>query len=177
LGTGGSRDAPAGGLRGAALSFLPAQAYFQSVGRTGTNAILRAAWVVLLVALILAAARWGVVAVAGIQVVVAAVILVAQVIVSRRIGGTSVRDFLADVFRPVLACVVAGSLVLLLQAAMPDGWIVTTSWAALLGSGAVFVALYVALLWIIAPTVLDDVRRVRRRLTSQDQQSTPGVVR
>ena len=97
------------------------QAYFQSVGRTGTNAILRAVWVVLLVASSdggSGGCRGG-----GIQVVVAAVILAAQVIVSRMIGGTSVRDFLADVFRPVLACVVAGALVLLLQAAMPDGWL------------------------------------------------------
>lgn len=147
------------------------QAYFQSVGRTGTNAILRAAWVVLLVCLIMTVGRLGVVEVAGIQVVVAAVILTAQVIMSRKIGGASARDFLADVFRPVFACVVAGSLVLLLHGAMPNEWIVPTSWAALLGSGAAFAAFYVALLCVVAPAVLDDLRRFRRRLAKGDRQT------
>ena len=63
------------------------QAYFQSVGRTGLNAALRAIWLVLLVCLIATVGRRGVDAVAGIQVVVAAVLLATHVIVSRRIGG------------------------------------------------------------------------------------------
>ena len=50
------------------------QAYFQSVGRTGLNAALRAIWLVLLVCLIATVGRRGVDAIAGIQVVVAAVL-------------------------------------------------------------------------------------------------------
>jgi O-antigen/teichoic acid export membrane protein len=149
-------------------SFL-LQAYFQSVGRTGINAALRAIWVVLLVGLILTVGKRGVVAVAGIQVAVAAVVLAAHVIASRRIGRAPVA-FLADVFRPVLASVVAGSLVLLLQIALPDTWSAHTSWAALLGAGVAFVAIYLASLRVIAPAVLDDLGRFRRRWASSNRE-------
>jgi lipopolysaccharide exporter len=145
------------------------QAYFQSVGRTGMNAALRGIWVVLLVCLIMMAGQWGVVAVAGIQVVAAAVILAAHVIVSRR-GGCSPVAFLADVFRPVFASVVAGSLVVLLQVALPDGWSEPTSWAALVGASVTFVVLYVASLRVIAPAVLEDLSDFRRRWTSRNRE-------
>jgi lipopolysaccharide exporter len=145
------------------------QAYFQSVGRTGMNAALRAIWVVLLVGLIITVGQRGVVAVAGIQVVVAAAILAAHVIVSRRIGCPRV-VFLADVFRPVLASVVAGSLILLLQIALGDRWSAHTSWAALVGAGVAFVALYIASLRVIAPAVLDDLVRFRRRWASRNRE-------
>ncbi|HET6714097.1 MAG TPA: oligosaccharide flippase family protein [Actinomycetota bacterium] len=144
------------------------QAYFQSVGRTGLNAVLRAIWLVLLVCLIATVGRLGVDAVAGIQVVVAAMLLAAHVIVSRTIGGAPAGPFLADVFRPVSASVVAASLVLLVQAALPDDWSAATSWAALLGAGTLFVVLYVASLRVVAPAVLDDLGRLRRRLASRN---------
>lgn len=145
------------------------QAYFQSVGRTGLNAALRAIWLVLLVCLIATVGRRGVDAVAGIQVVVAAMLLAAHVIVSRRIGGAPAGPFLADVFGPVSASVVAASLVLLVQAALPDDWSAATSWAALIGAGTLFVVLYVASLRIVAPAVLDDLGRLRRRLASRNR--------
>jgi len=134
------------------------------------NAALRAVWVVFVLSLIVTVGRRGVVAVAGIQVVVAGVILAAHVIVSRRIGCAPV-SFLADVFRPVLGSVVAGSLVMILQVALPDSWSAPTSWAALIGTGLVFVALYVASLRLIAPAVLDDLRNFRRRLASSTRES------
>jgi O-antigen/teichoic acid export membrane protein len=145
------------------------QAFFQSVGRTGINAALRAIWVVLLVGLIITVGRRGVVAVAGIQVVVAAGILAAHVIVSRRIGRTRV-VCLADVFRPVLASVVAGSLVLLLQIASPESWSTPTSWAALVGAGVAFVAFYAVSLRVIAPAVLNDLGHFRRRWASRNRE-------
>lgn len=145
------------------------QAYFQSVGQTGMNAVLRAIWVVLLVCLMATIGRRGVIAVAGIQVVVAAVLLVMHVIVSRRIGGAPAGAFLADVFRPVLASVVAASMVVILQVALPDSWSAATSWAALIGAGAAFVVFYCASLRVIAPAVFDDLRRFRRWFPSRSR--------
>jgi PST family polysaccharide transporter len=124
------------------------------------NALLRGAWVVLLVALITTVGRNGIVAVGAIQAVVAAPMLGAYLLVARRLTGIVVTSILADIGRVTAAALIAALATVGLHnvvGALSD----PTSVGALVVLTAVFTGVYALALALIMPGAAADLRRLR----------------
>lgn len=137
-------------------------AVFQAVGRPGVNAALRAVWLALLVGLIATIGRRGIVTVGAIQVLVAAVLTLAYLAVGRSLAGIDPMGFLGDTIRPALAAVIAGLVVTSVRASV-GGWLAdpTSVWGALVLT-ALFAATYGTILLARAPSLVRDLRSLKR---------------
>jgi O-antigen/teichoic acid export membrane protein len=136
------------------------QAFFQSTGHPGVNAVLNGIWAALLAGLIALVGRAGVEAVAATQVGVAAVLLALHVAQARR-SGVDVAGFASDVGRPALTAILACATVLGGQDLL--GRTGRVSWLSSVVIGVVYAVLYLGLLRLVAPPVWDDVRAFRAR--------------
>ncbi len=124
------------------------------------NALLRGAWVALLIVLITTVGRGGITAVAAIQVAVAAAMLGAFLVVARQLAGVLVAPLLADIVRVATAALIASIASVTLQryvALLAN----PTSWGALAILGLTFGAVYGGVLAVITPGVASDLRRLR----------------
>ena len=124
------------------------------------NALLRGAWVVLLVALIATIGRSGIVAVGAIQVVVAAPMLGAYLFVAHRLAGIDVTSILGDIGRVAVAALIAALATVGLHnvvGALSD----PASVGALVVLTTVFAAVYAIALALIVPGAGADLRRLR----------------
>jgi O-antigen/teichoic acid export membrane protein len=124
------------------------------------NALLKGAWVVLLIALIATLGRTGITTVAAIQVAVAAPLLGAYLMLTRRLAGISIAPLLADMSRVGAAALIAAAATLALRqgvGALSD----PTSLGALLVLSITFCATYGLALAFILRGVASDLRRVR----------------
>ena len=124
------------------------------------NALLRGAWVVLLVALIATIGRSGIVAVGAIQVVVAAPMVGAYLFVAHRLAGIDVTSILGDIGRVAVAALIAVLATVGLHnvvGALSD----PASVGALVVLATVFAAIYAIALALIVPGAGADLRRLR----------------
>jgi PST family polysaccharide transporter len=124
------------------------------------NALLRGAWVLLLIALIATAGRAGISAVGAIQVIVAAPMLGAFLLVTRSLSGISVGQLLVDMARLGVAALIAAAATTALHQGV-GALSNPTSVGALLILGATFCGVYALALALIMPRVADDLRRLR----------------
>ena len=124
------------------------------------NALLRGTWVLLLIALIATVGRTGITAVAAIQVVVAAGMLGASLVVARRLAGISIATLVVDMARAGIAALIAAAATIALHqevGALSN----PTSIGALLVLGGTFCGVYILTLALIMPGVGGDLRRLR----------------
>jgi O-antigen/teichoic acid export membrane protein len=124
------------------------------------NALLRGAWVLLLIALIATVGHAGIIAVGAIQVVVAAPMLGAFLVVARRLAGISIATLVADIARTGVAAMTAAAVTIALHQGV-GALSNPTSIGALLVLGASFCGVYALALALIMPRVADDVRGLR----------------
>jgi O-antigen/teichoic acid export membrane protein len=124
------------------------------------NALLRGAWLLLLIAFIATVGRSGIIAVGAIQVAVAAPMLGAFLLVARRLAGISVATLVADVVRAAVAAMTAAIVTIALRQAV-GGLSDNTSVAALSILAAAFCAAYAVVLVLIMPRVAHDLRNLR----------------
>jgi O-antigen/teichoic acid export membrane protein len=135
------------------------------------NALLRGAWVLLLIALIATVGRAGITAVGAIQVVVAAPMLGAFLLVARRLAGIWIATLVADIARMGVAAMAAAAVTIALRqgvGALSD----PTSIGALLGLATAFGGVYALVLALIMPRVAGDLRNLRALAA----RSAPGAV-
>lgn len=144
--------------------FLRSGAYLlapvlNAVGRPGIVAALRGLWVVLLAGTV-AATGTSIEAIGFAQVVVAAALLAAHTIAARRLAGVPLGPVVRDLARPAVASAAAGAVVLVLRSSFP---LVATdsSFPALVLLGVAFLAVYVAVLTVIAPDLRRDIAQLR----------------
>ena len=133
------------------------------------NAVLRGAWVLLLIALIATVGRAGIIAVGAIQVVVAVPMLGAFLLVVRRLAGISIAPLVADIARASVAGLAATAATVAVQQAVEALSSPTSIWA-LLALGSIFCGVYALVLALIMPGVANDLRLLR----SLAMRATPG---
>ncbi|WP_432524256.1 oligosaccharide flippase family protein [Kineococcus sp. SYSU DK006] len=138
----------------------------QALGRPGAVAVLRGAWVVLLVLLLLTVGRRGITEVAAVQVLVAAVLFLAHAKLAADLGGASLPRLLLDLARPLLAALVAAGALLAVRR-LGGTWDDDTSVVAFLVAGVLFTLVYLGALLALGPRLLRDVRRVVGTLRSR----------
>ncbi|MBJ7608052.1 MAG: oligosaccharide flippase family protein [Candidatus Dormibacteraeota bacterium] len=135
------------------------------------NALLRGAWVLLLIALITTLGRTSITTVGAIQMVVAAALLAAYLVVTRRLARVAITPIIADISRCGVAALIAAAATLAVRqgvGALSD----PSSRGALLLLGITFFASYVLALAVVLPGVAGDLRRVRALAL----RPAPGVV-
>jgi O-antigen/teichoic acid export membrane protein len=124
------------------------------------NALLRGAWVALLLALIVTVGRGSITAVAVVQVAVATGMLGAFLVAARQLAGILVAPLLADLLRFAIAALIASAATTVLQRGLAT-LSHPTSWAALIVLGLTFCAVYGAALALITPGVANVLRTLR----------------
>jgi O-antigen/teichoic acid export membrane protein len=144
-------------LRSASHLITPA---LRALGRPGIIAAMKGLWVLALVALIWTFGKRGIVVVAGIQVGLAAVMLVVHVTAGHRLLGIGIGAYAADIMRPAAAAVPAVVVVSAIPVFAATG-IDHTAVQSLLAMGAVFCILYVSSLLIIDRSFAADLRQLR----------------
>jgi PST family polysaccharide transporter len=124
------------------------------------NALLRGAWVLLLITLIATVGRAGITAVGAIQVGVAVPMLGAFLVAARTLVGISISALVADIARAGVAAMAAAAATIALHqgvGALAD----PTSMGALLALGATFCCVYAVALALMMPRIAGDLRRLR----------------
>jgi O-antigen/teichoic acid export membrane protein len=136
------------------LAYL-VEAYFQATRRPGTNAILRAAWFVVLTAAIAAASSRGLVAVAWAQVAVGGTLVAAHLVSLGRRHEIAVLAVLRDLVGPV-AAIAAVCVLMTTGERLFVGE--SDSVAALVLFGVVYVAAAAGAIAYFAPSIVRDAR-------------------
>jgi hypothetical protein len=133
------------------------------VGRPAVDAALRGVWFVLLGLLIATVGRRGIVTVAVLQAVVAAVLLGGYIAAASRLVGVSAPRLLLDLGRQALV-VAAATLAVAGMRTLGGVWADDSSWGTLLLLGSVFVLAYTAMTLLLLPGIAADLRKVRASL-------------
>lgn len=131
-----------------------------AVGRPGVDAALRGVWFALLGVLIATVGRSGILTVAVLQAVVAAMLLGGYVTAASRLVGLSAPRLLLDLGRQA-AVVAAATLAVAGMRSLGGIWADDPSWATLLLLGSVFVVVYTAATLLLLPGIAADLRKVR----------------
>jgi O-antigen/teichoic acid export membrane protein len=146
-------------FRSAAFLVTP---LLQGIGRPGTLVWIRGLWVALLTVAILILGHRGVVAVAAIQIAVAAALFVVSGLAIRRMAGIPLPEFFSDALRPAVALGVGIAAVAAGSHLWPGRGDPTFGRTVVLG--IVFVGSYGVAAMAACPTLLADFRELRSRL-------------
>ncbi|MDQ6846853.1 MAG: oligosaccharide flippase family protein [Candidatus Dormibacteraeota bacterium] len=138
------------------------------------NALLKGGWLALLAVLIATLGRSGIVAVGAIQVVVAAPLLVAYLVLARRLVGVAIAPIFIDLARLGFAALLAAGVTLGLRrevGALAD----PTSLGALVVLGIAFIGTYVVGLALLLPGVARDLRGLRELAGKKTEVAAPTL--